>query len=70
MAENSKIKEKQHWAGEDPMLENARRLTEVYFSDSEELELTDHQEWTEEGEGSNRKSYVLATKQQHARHDR
>ena len=39
MAENSKINEKQNWAGENPMLENARRRREVYFFDSEKFEL-------------------------------
>ena len=38
MSRNSKMKEKQNWANEKPMLENARKLKGVYFIDPEDNE--------------------------------
>ena len=38
MLRKSKMKEKQNWASEKPKLENARRLTGIYFIEPEDKE--------------------------------
>ena len=40
VSDASKRKERQKWAIEKPKLDNARRLRDIYFIDSEEFKLT------------------------------
>ena len=38
MSRNTKLKEKQNWAGKKPKLDNTRRLRGIYFFDPEDIE--------------------------------